>query len=48
LILLGECWPRAIECLREHLVVSDEDMTHLSFAANAEAAVSLLREQISE
>ena len=43
LILLGECWPQAIECLRRHLVVSDDDMTHLTFAATAEEAVSLLQ-----
>jgi uncharacterized protein (TIGR00725 family) len=42
LILIGECWRRAIECMRESLVVSDQDMTHLLFAANAEEAVSLL------
>ncbi len=45
LILLGECWPRAIECLREHLVVSDRDMTYLSFAATAEEAVVILKER---
>ena len=43
LILLGECWPRAIECLREHLVISDSDMTHLSFAGTAEEAIAILR-----
>jgi uncharacterized protein (TIGR00725 family) len=42
LILVGECWRRAIDCLREHLVVSDQDMTHLLFAANADEAVALL------
>ncbi len=47
LILLGECWPRAIECLREHLVVSDADMTHLLFAATPEKAMALLKERIS-
>src|SRR5215510_15354413 len=35
LILLGECWPRAIDCLREHLVISDEDMRHLTFVKTA-------------
>lgn len=44
LILLGDCWPRAIECLGEHLVVSDEDKEHLLFAATADEAVSLLQE----
>ncbi len=43
LILLGECWPSAIECLGKHLVISDEDKTHLLFAATAEEAMALLR-----
>ena len=43
LILLGECWPRALECLREHLVISDSDMTHLSFVSSAEEAIGVLR-----
>ena len=46
LILLGECWPRAIECLREHLVVSDSDMTHLTFVATPEEAISVLKERL--
>src|SRR6185503_18492131 len=46
LILLGECWPQAIACLREHLVVSDNDMTHISFVDTAEEAVATLRERI--
>lgn len=47
LILLGDCWPRTIDCLREHLVISDDDMTHLLFAPAAEDAVVLLRERIA-
>lgn len=46
LILLGDCWPRAIECLREHLVISDGDLAHLSFSNTAEEAVALLGERI--
>ena len=46
LILLGECWPKAINCLRAHLVVSTEDMTHLLFAATADEAIELLRARI--
>jgi uncharacterized protein (TIGR00725 family) len=46
LILLGDCWPRAIDCLREHLVVSAADMMHLSFAATPEEAISVLKEHI--
>jgi uncharacterized protein (TIGR00725 family) len=48
LILLGECWPRAISCLREHLVISDDDMAHLLFANSAEEAVALLQGQLCE
>jgi uncharacterized protein (TIGR00725 family) len=46
LILLGECWPHAIDCLRRHLVVSEDDMTHLIFAATAEEAVAALQERL--
>jgi len=42
LILLGDCWPRALSCLREHLVISDSDMAHLSFADRAEDAIAIL------
>ena len=42
LILLGECWPAVIDGLRQHLVISDNDMTHLTFASTAEEAVALL------
>ena len=45
LILVGESWPRAIACLREHLVISDDDMSHLSFAATAAEAVALLNQR---
>jgi uncharacterized protein (TIGR00730 family) len=46
LILVGECWPKAINCIREHLVVSDDDMTHLIFAATSDEAVALLRDRV--
>jgi uncharacterized protein (TIGR00725 family) len=46
LILLGECWPRAIDCLSKHLVISESDLEHLSFAETAEQAVAILKERI--
>ncbi|HEY3134458.1 MAG TPA: LOG family protein [Blastocatellia bacterium] len=46
LILLGDCWPQAIGSLREHLVISDDDMAHLQFAGTPEEAVGILRERI--
>ena len=45
LILLGEAWPRALACLREHLVISDADLTYLSFVNTAEEALAVLRER---
>ena len=45
LILLGECWPPALACLRKHLVVSDDDMMRISFVDTAEQAVNALRER---
>ena len=42
LILLGECWQPAITGLRQHLVISDDDMSLLSFAATAEEAIAIL------
>ena len=37
-----------IECLREHLVVSKDDMAYLSFATDAEQAVALSRKATVE
>ena len=45
LVLVGACWPHAIACLREHLVISDADMEYLTFAETAEEAVGILRER---
>jgi uncharacterized protein (TIGR00725 family) len=42
LILLGECWVPVIDTLRRQLVVSEADLSHLSFAATAEEAVARL------
>ena len=47
LILLGECWPGAIECLRRHLVISDSDMAHLTFVTTAEDAVTVLSKDLA-
>src|SRR5215813_9446473 len=46
LILLGECWPAAIECLRKHLVISDADLSHLAFVNTAEDAISILKDRL--
>ena len=47
LILLGECWPRVIDGLRQHLVVSGRDMTFLKFASSPEQALEILQNRRS-
>jgi uncharacterized protein (TIGR00725 family) len=47
LILLGECWPRAIECLREQLVISEADLAYLMFVTTAEEAVAVLSKRVA-
>ena len=42
LILLGDCWPAAINCLSHHLVISDDDLRHLTFVNTAEEALAAL------
>lgn len=42
LILLGDCWVNVIDSLRQQLVVSETDLSHLSFATTAEEAVAIL------
>lgn len=42
LVLLGGCWKPIVASWRENLVVSDEDLSHLSFADTAEQAADLM------
>lgn len=42
LVLLGECWPSVVECWKKHLVVSDQDVKLLDFAATPEEAVRIV------
>src|ERR687883_1293065 len=44
LVLLGDCWPPVVECFREHLVVSQQDVSLLDFAQTPEQAVSIINE----
>jgi uncharacterized protein (TIGR00725 family) len=46
LILVGDCWPATINCMRKHLVISDNDMTHLDFVNTSEQAVEILRQRV--
>lgn len=46
LILLGEAWPRALRCMRAHLVISAADLAHLSFVNMAEEALAILQQRV--
>ena len=39
LVLLGECWPPIMQALRENLVISEEDLNLLRYAASPEEAL---------
>ncbi len=42
LVLLGDCWKNVVECWQENLVVSNEDVSFLTFADTAEEAVNII------
>ncbi|MCO6510580.1 MAG: LOG family protein [Aridibacter famidurans] len=43
LVLLGDCWRSVVETWQEQLVVSDDDVRLLDFAATAAQAVEIIR-----
>jgi uncharacterized protein (TIGR00725 family) len=45
LVLLGDCWPPVIEAFKKHLVVSEQDVSLLDFAATPEEAARIIREK---
>ena len=45
LVLLGESWPPVVDCLRQHLVVSESDVGLLDFARDAGEAVRIIIEK---
>ncbi|MEW6128229.1 MAG: LOG family protein [Acidobacteriota bacterium] len=46
LILLGDFWVEVIESMRQHLVISDADISHLIFANTAVEAVEILKQKL--
>lgn len=42
LVLVGDSWPAVVECWRTNLVVSDEDLSFLDFAADADSAAAVV------
>lgn len=45
LVLLGECWKNVVKSWQENLVVSDNDVSLLDFAENAETACRIIVEK---
>ncbi|HKG12447.1 MAG TPA: LOG family protein [Pyrinomonadaceae bacterium] len=45
LVLLGGCWPPVVEALRKHLLVSEQDVSLLDFAATPEDAARIITEK---
>ncbi len=45
LVLLGDCWPPVIEAFRNNLVVSEQDVSLLDFAATPEEAARIITEK---
>jgi uncharacterized protein (TIGR00725 family) len=42
LVLLGDCWPPVVEIWKNHLAVSERDISLLDFAGTPEEAVSII------
>lgn len=42
LVLVGECWKPVVEAWKTNLVVSEDDLSFLDFAKNAEAAAEII------
>lgn len=45
LVLLGDCWKPVVEAWQQHLVVSDADVSFLSFAEDSQTAAELIIER---
>lgn len=45
LVLLGDCWRPVVACWREHLAVSEADISLLDFAATPEEAVAIISQK---
>lgn len=48
IVLLGNSWKRVVQCWREYLVISDEDIALLDFADSAEEACQIVLSKIQK
>ena len=45
IVLVGDCWNEVVEAWKKFLVVSDEDVSYLDFAPDAEGAAKIIIER---
>lgn len=45
LVLIGDCWQEVVNCWQQNLVVSEEDVSLLDFAADAAEAAQIIIEK---
>lgn len=48
IVLVGDCWRDVVEAFKKNLVVSDDDISYLDFAHNAEDAAKIIIEKSKE
>src|SRR5687767_15663538 len=45
IVLVGDCWREVVDAWRKHLAVSDDDVSFLDFAHDAETAANIIIEK---
>ena len=47
IVLVGDCWKDVVDAWKKHLVVSDEDLSYLDFAHDADEAARIIIDKTS-
>src|SRR5688572_3355518 len=45
IVLVGDCWREVVDAWKKHLAVSDDDVSYLDFAPDAETAANIIIEK---
>src|SRR5215813_9800381 len=48
LVLVGDCWPQVVKAWQENLAVSNDDVSYLDFAKDAEEACRIIVQKTAE
>lgn len=46
LVLIGDCWQPVVECWQQNLIVSDADVSLLTFAPDADGAFEIIKTRV--